>query len=74
MASSSDQPNGVCPITSLLYPGMPRLESAQPGITASKVPRSRMATPSPSSNHSACRRAGLQRRPAARVLGAGRRA
>ena len=37
---------------------MPRLESAQPGITASRVPRSSRATPSPSSNHSACRLAG----------------
>src|ERR1700760_2665503 len=37
---------------------MPRLESAHPGITASSVPRSSSATPSPSSNHSACRLAG----------------
>src|ERR1700742_137386 len=37
---------------------MPRLESAQPGITASRVPRSSSATPSPSSNQSACRLAG----------------
>ena len=32
--------------------------SAQPGMTASSVPRSKMATPSPSSNHSACSVAG----------------
>jgi hypothetical protein len=53
MASSSDQPNGVWPITSLLYPGMPRSMSDQPAITARGRPLSRIATPSPSSNHSA---------------------
>jgi hypothetical protein len=53
MASSSDQPNGVWPITSALYPGMPRSMSDQPAMTASGRPLSRIATPSPSSNHSA---------------------
>src|SRR5579859_6960864 len=37
---------------------MPRLESAQPGMTASSVPRSSRATPSPSSNQSACKVSG----------------
>ena len=54
MASSSDQPNGVWPITSRLYPGMPRSMSDQPAMTASGWPFSRIATPSPSSNHRAC--------------------
>ena len=37
---------------SLLYPGMPRRASDQPGMAASSFPSSMTATPSPSSNHS----------------------
>ena len=53
IASSSAQANGVWPMHSRLYPGMPRDTSDQPGMTASSRPPSTTATPSPSSNHSA---------------------
>jgi hypothetical protein len=52
MASSSAQPNGVWPMMSRLYPGIPLAMSAQPGMTASNCPFSSTAAPSPSSNQS----------------------